>query len=176
MGFQLSQTNNAKNGRISPTGLLTDQQSAFVKYFSAGLSPRESASLAGYAQPDQAAWSLRQLPHVRHAISETQAQGIQMEGARIAWETMQRLMTNEDAPAQVQFQCARWTLEAAGQGLAARAQKAGLATPGGKSLTEMTSGELERYIAEGREALAQSQAVEVATEIMSQLPIEPTQG
>ena len=174
-------SHDPRNGRLISSGLLTDQQAKFVEHFSQGVNARQAATIAGYNQPDEAAHRLRRLPHIQRAITEEQTRRIAIDGSQLAWETMQRLMRDEDAPAQVQFQCARWTLEAAGQGLAARAQRAGLATPGGKSLTEMTSGELERYIAEGREALAQSQAVEVAVEIMSQLPvesepIEPLQG
>ena len=180
MAGQKQLANHPRTGRLIASGILTDQQRIFVAAFASGLNGTKSAEHAGYQNPRTEAHRLRDLAHIRQAILEEQSRHIALDGAQLAWETMQRLMTNEDVLDQVQFQAARWTLEAAGQGLAARAQRAGLATPGGKSLTEMTSGELERYIAEGREALAQSQAVEVTTEIMSQLPveapIEPPQG
>ena len=161
-------------GRIVASGLLTDQQVAFVRHFAAGVAATESARMAGYTHPGEEAYRLRLLPHIRAAVLEEQTRRIHMDGAQLAWETMQRLMSNEETPPQVQYQCARWTLEAAGQGLAARAQRAGQPTPGGKSLHEMTARELEVFISEGRERLAQAAAVEIASEVVERVAaLEP---
>jgi hypothetical protein len=64
---------------------------------------------------------------------------------------MSRLMEDGASPPAVQFQAARWVLEASGQGLAARIAERGVEPE--RALAEMSLGELEGFIARGREAL-----------------------
>jgi hypothetical protein len=61
-------------------------------------------------------------------------------------------MEDGGTPPAVQFQAARWVLEAAGQGLAARIAERGVEPE--RALAEMSLGELEGFIARGRSALS----------------------
>lgn len=131
---------------------LTEKQAAFVGAFvGQGLNATEAAKVAGYAEPRVEGWSLLRVPAVQAEIAKARAALISGDGARLAWRTMSRLMEDGGTPPAVQFQAARWVLEASGQGLAARiAERVGEPE---KALAEMSLGELEAFISRGRDAL-----------------------
>ena len=132
---------------------LTDKQAAFVDGVTAGgFSAAEAARRAGYASQEEA-YRVQRVPAVQAAIHAARAALISGEGARLAWRTMARLMEDgSGSPPAVQFQAARWVLEASGQGLAARIADRGVEPE--RALAEMSLGELEGFIARGRSALA----------------------
>ena len=131
---------------------LTEKQAAFVEgVVSRGLSAAQAAREAGFVCESEG-WRLTRLPHVQAEIAKARAALISGDGARLAWGTMERLMKDGGTPPAVQFQAARWVLEASGQGLAARiAERVGEPE---KALAEMSLGELEGFIARGRSALS----------------------
>lgn len=146
---------------------LTEKQAAFVAHFvSGGLRQTEAAAAAGYASPREEAWGLTRNPAVQAEIAKARSALIAGDGARLAWRTMSRLMEDgSGSPPAVQFQAARWVLEASGQGLAARIAERGVEPE--RALAEMSLGELEGFIARGRAALgslrsAAAPVVEVA--------------
>ncbi len=147
-------------GQILTSRGLTEKQATFARLFSAGVNRVEAASIAGYASPDVETHRLLALPHVCAAIRQETERSITMDGAQIAWKTMQNLMTDEDTSAQVRFQAAKWTLEAAGMGLAAKAAQMNLASHD-KPLAEMTVGELERFLADTEKRVKEAQVIEI---------------
>ena len=149
---------NSARGRFYGTGQLTESQAEFVEHFVNGSTQTEAARRAGYSSPASEAWRLLRLSHVQDAIEAGFRLAISIEGAQLAWRTMSGLMEDASTPAQVQFQAARWVLEAAGIGLAPRA-RGEASFQSAKPLQEMTHGELETFISEGRAALV-SRAVE----------------
>jgi len=130
---------------------LTEKQAAFVEGVVArGLSAAEAARQAGFVCESEG-WRLTRLPAIQAEIAKARAALIAGDGARLAWRTMSRLMEDSATPPAVQFSAARWVLEASGQGLAARiAERVGEPE---KALAEMSLGELEAFIARGRDAL-----------------------
>ena len=133
---------------------LTEKQAAFVAHFvGGGLRQTEAAAAAGYASPREEAWGLIRNPAVQAEIAKARAALISGDGARLAWRTMARLMEDgSGSPPAVQFQAARWVLEASGQGLAARIAERGIEPE--RALAEMSLGELETFISRGRAALS----------------------
>ena len=137
---------------IAPSAL-TDKQGQFVlAYVRNGGLATKAAEDAGYASPKNAAYDLLRLPHVLAAIRAERERSIHTEGANIAWATMKDLMQNPRYTGAVKFQAARWTLEAAGSGLAAPRAALGLPDQD-KPLSEMTLAELDAFMSAGRQAL-----------------------
>jgi hypothetical protein len=145
---------------------LTEKQAAFVGHFvGGGLRQTEAAAAAGYASPREEAWGLTRNPAVQAEIQKARAALISGDGARLAWSTMSRLMSDTATPPAVQFSAARWVLEASGQGLAARiAERVGEPE---KALAEMSLGELEGFIARGRAALSGLRSAAPALEVQA---------
>ena len=150
---------------------LTEKQAAFVEGVVArGLSAAEAARQAGFVCESEG-WRLTRLPAIQAEIARARAALIAGDGARLAWRTMSRLMEDGGTPPAVQFQAARWVLEASGQGLAARiAERVGEPE---KALAEMSLGELEAFISRGRDALAglRSAAVSAVPVTVEAVPV-----
>lgn len=77
-------------------------------------------------------------------------------------------MTSAEVPHNVRFQAAKWTLEAAGQGLAARIADSGTQATD-KPLIEMSLQELEAFIDKGRQTLNSLKDVTPAIPVESQV-------
>jgi phage terminase small subunit len=153
---------DARSGRfvVASKETLTDKQRQFVEnHFANGGDATKAAKDAGYANPMQDSWRLRQNPAVLAAIRATAAQAV-ADGAPVAWGVMQELMTQADTPAQVRFQAARWTLEAGGHGLAAQALLARAGGAGEKAISEMSVAELEEYVKRQQSAVDALKACE----------------
>lgn len=143
----------ASDGTITGMTGLTEKQGQFVRsYCLNGGNATEAARTAGYAQPETRGYELTRLPHVLAAIRAERERSIMAEGASIAWATMRDLMQNPKYTGAVKFQAARWTLEAAGSGLAAHRAALGLPETD-KPLSEMTLSELDAFMSAGRQAL-----------------------
>lgn len=143
----------ASDGTIAGSLGLTEKQQVFTRAYTAnGGNATEAARTADYANPEQEGWRLMRLPHVCAAIRAEREKEILTKGAATAWATMQDLMTNARYTGAVKFQAARWTLEAAGSGLAAHRAALGL-PDGDKPLSEMTLDELDAFMRAGRQAL-----------------------
>lgn len=154
---------------------LTDKQAAFVEAtVRGGLGVVEAARVAGYAVPSTEAGRLLRVPAVAAALQRERAALISSDGARLAWRTVEGLMTDPTAPHAVRFSAARWTLEASGLGLAAQVARA--QGDADKDLAGMTLGELEAFILRGREALASLKSVHPATVVEAEaLPLSASE-
>lgn len=127
---------------------LTKLEGNFIDHYVSGNGNGAlAAKQAGYKDPAKAAWLLLRRPHVQSAIRVKRMAAINGEGVAIAWETIKRLMTDDETPRHVQFQAARYTMEIAGYGV--KADKAG----GEKPLSEMTTAELEQFVTDKKKQL-----------------------
>jgi hypothetical protein len=136
---------------------VNDREAVFIAEYAAGKTKTDAARLAGYANYEQEGARLLKRPAVRAELAKVRAELISGDGARLAWATMEALMQDSLTPSAVRFNAARWTLEAAGLGLAARiADNTGAPE---KALAELSLGELEAFITKGREALAELREV-----------------
>lgn len=129
---------------------LTEQDLAFVDAYVGNSGDAVAAAKAVGADKDDAkAWLAD--PRIREQIELKRDIEIKTLGATQAWATIQSLMTDPAAPAQVKFQAAKWTLEASGHGLSAVAASLQLGLrKTNKPLSEMSVSELEEFIARGR--------------------------
>ena len=161
---------NGSQGRFesaTASGTLTDAQKAFVEAFcSNGGSAKDASRQAGY-EGHHSPSRLLSLPNVRQAIRETLQRKVLSEGASLAWGTIMHLMNDASTPSAVRFQCARWTLEAGGIGVARND-----ATTDGKTLAELSLSELEQMVRAGKEAVASLSVIEIEPD--STAPLDPT--
>lgn len=139
---------------LARTGLttLSDKQAEFVRQCAHGQLQTRAAELAGYTVPGSEATRLMRLPHVVAAIRMERDRHFVGELGALAVNTIRDLLTNEDTPAHVRFQAAKYTL-----GVAGHVEKTG--RNGGqekedKPLCEMTEAELADVIAKGRQEVA----------------------
>ena len=127
-------------------------QASFVRYVAAdGLPLCKAAEAAGYSHPATAGSNVARLAHVRQAIYATRQAMVEGDLASLGLRTMRELMTDPVTPAPVRFQAARWSIEAAGHGAAAR--QAAELPASEKALHEMSVAELEAFIQRGDAAL-----------------------
>ena len=100
---------------------LTEQEIMFVEaYVANGGNGSQAVTDSGYEQvPSYMQNVLLKKPAIRSAIEAKRDMVIKTNGASKAWAVMDKLMTDPSTPHQVQFQAARWTLEASGHGLSA---------------------------------------------------------
>lgn len=142
----------ASNGTFTGVGALTEQQATFVReYVKNGGNAQLAVEAAGYSSKIYG-YTLVKLPHIQAAIRAERERAIATEGASIAWATMKDLMQNPKYTGAVKFQAAKWTLEAAGSGLAAHRAALGL-PDNDKPLSEMTLAELDAFMSAGKQAL-----------------------
>lgn len=142
----------ASNGTFTGVGALTEQQATFVReYVKNGGNAQLAVEAAGYSSKIYG-YTLVKLPHIQAAIRAERERAIATEGASIAWATMKDLMQNPKYTGAVKFQAAKWTLEAAGSGLAAHRAALGL-PENDKPLSEMTLAELDAFMSAGKQAL-----------------------
>ena len=148
-------------------------QRNFVRcYVNNGGNGSQAARDAGYSvwRSDAHAWELLKKPHVRAAIWLEREKVIKCNLASLGALTMRQLMQDDDTPAHVRFQAARWSLEAAGH---VAAQKSlGLPTAD-KALGEMTIAELEEFTKTGTKALEQLKQAKII-EVSESEPLTDT--
>lgn len=131
---------------------LTQQEIDFVEAFvSNGGNGAQAVRDAGYTQvPSYMQNILLKKPSIRDAIQAKRDLVIKTNGASQAWAVMNKLMTDPNTPHQVQFQAARWTLEASGHGLAAIAASLQLGLKErNKSIGELPISELMEIVERG---------------------------
>ena len=131
---------------------LTDKEAAFVAAFAAGKCAQQASLGAGYSDRSEGIRLLRR-PAVQAALHAERAARIAGDGARLAWETLEGIMRDPVCAPAVRLKAATWTLEASGLGLAAQIAARTSEAPE-RALSELSLGELEAFIAKGREALA----------------------
>ena len=133
---------------------LTEQEVMFVEaYVSNGGNGSQAVKDAGYEQvPTYMQNVLLKKPAVRAAIEAKRDLVIKTNGATVAWAVMNRLMVDPNTPHQVQFQAARWTLEASGHGLSAIAASLQMGLrERNKSIGELPVSELMEIVERGAE-------------------------
>jgi hypothetical protein len=151
-------------------GLLSEQQLMFVEaYVGNGGNAKAAAEAVGYDGSNGAA--LLKNHKVREAIEIYRDTEIKTKGATKAWAVMNRLLDDPATPAQVQFQAARWTLEASGHGLSAVAAALAVGNRGKKDLQDMSVSELQDIADKARNWLDSMKTV-VATGIEVSKAIE----
>lgn len=145
---------------------LNDQQRRFVDFMAMGeFSASEAAIMAGYKDGPNIASTASHLIHnenIRSAIRITRDKYIDVDLGPLGYKRMKYLLTDDSVPAHVQFQAAKWTLEACGHGLQAKLAQTNMQT--GKSLSDMTFDELQEFIARSRDSLNQLKSA-VVTDI-----------
>ncbi len=137
---------------VNSSGLNPMQADFCVKHVVDGLTRAEAARAAGFTHA-YSSLDLLKNKSVRDCVNELRKAVIETDGVAIAWKTMQNLMTAAEVPHNVRFNAARWTLEAGGQGIAAKLAQAKIAVEKDKPLSEMTLSELEAFIQKGTSAL-----------------------
>ena len=136
--------------------VLNPQELAFCEqYVRNGGNAAQAVRDAGYTcAPENAKQQGREMlsrPKIREQIESYRDLEIKTMGATKAWSVINRLMEDPATPAQVQFQAARWTLEASGHGLSAVAASLHLGLQRSKkNFQEMTLEELEGFVERGR--------------------------
>lgn len=130
---------------------LTEKQREFTKLVGDGVQPIRAAEVAGYSQYAQEAWRLMQLPHIVERIKLERTRTMVGKIGALAMNAVEDILTAEDTPKMVKFQCAKWVLEVNGH-VPQTAKNLGLALSD-KPLTEMTPEELRAFVDTGRKAL-----------------------
>ena len=134
---------------------LTEQQSEFVRHMLLnGGDEIDAVKKAGYSEgrTSQALYHLRRNPRVMDALRREREAWINTRGASLAVKTLEALMLDPATSGQVKLQAAKFTLEAAGHGLAAQKARMGL-PDADKPLSEMSLTELEAFLSAGRQAV-----------------------
>lgn len=157
-----------RSGRFVGTEELTEKQRAFVDSMLAnGGREHEAAISAGYANPREECWRLRRNPAIQNEL-RTRMQERVLGGQVTAWNVMQELMTDPTVAAPTRFAASKWTLEAAGHGLEAAKLRAKVGLEGQKSMSEMTTEELEAHVAMLSAAVAGKKVIESTIEAESE--------
>lgn len=133
---------------------LTAKQKDFAAQIAAGVKPTQAARVAGYAA--DSAQSLRvqacrnlALPQVQRAAFEEREKILHGPLAAQALATLAAVMGDDAAPAAARVQAARWSLEAAGHGLAATLGSARLGlNTSEKPVSQLSIGDLEAMAAQ----------------------------
>ena len=136
-------------GRFRGTAELTDKQRLFVEAYLANGAKRKLAAIsAGYTNPETEGWRMMKNPAVLQAIREGREELISGEMSGIAMGTLKQIMLDTAAPPAARVAAAKWTLEAAGHGIAAQAlkQRGGLDLTD-KNLSDMSLAEIEELVA-----------------------------
>ena len=156
---QDERTGQFKSGRG-----LTSQQRDFVRRFVRnGGQARAAAIESGYSE-DRVRAAVRELmgtPKVRTEIKRESERYVASNLQTKALGTMERLLDDGSTPHNVQFQAAKWVMEAAGIGQAGSAQ--GTDIPEDKPLDEWSITELQAFIDGGQQALADRRDQEART-------------
>lgn len=135
----------------------TERQQAFIFNYLSGLDQTNAARRAGYSQPEQAGWQQLRRPRVAAYIRAEQARKLATDGVRVGINTLLSIAQDEAAPKAARVQAANSLLDRAG--LTARVAEAAQGLHE-RPLSEMTIHELQAVVAEERERLANSQAIE----------------
>ena len=126
---------------------LSEKQRLFADAMAKGIPRQEACKIAGYHDWEREGTRLMSLPHVRAFIQQQRESLFCGDLASIATNTIRELMTDEGTPAHVRFQAAKLTLAIAGH-----VEKTGKTANSNavKEIHEMSPGELDAFIAEGR--------------------------
>lgn len=135
----------------------TERQQIFMNEYLEGRTQTEAARRAGYKQPEQQAWNLLRVPKIAAYIRAEQARKLATDGVRVGINTLLSIAQDEAAPKAARVQAANSLLDRAG--LTARVAEAAQGLHE-RPLSEMTIHELQAVVAEERERLANSQAIE----------------
>jgi hypothetical protein len=144
-----------RSGAFIASDGLTDQQAAYVREMVRnGGNEQHACKVAGYNPEaiNQAVYSLRRNPRVVDALRRERENWIQTTGGSLAIKTLEALMLDPATSGQVKLQAAKFTLEAAGHGLAVQKARMGL-PDADKPLSEMSLAELEAFLTAGRTAV-----------------------
>lgn len=132
------------------------KQAKFVKYYVRECGDAEAAFFkAGYEDRKYVTASVNRLlnnPKIRLAIQREREMFLTTDTANLATRKMRQFMTDPDVPHHVQFSAARWVLEGAGHGLAAKQALLGLPSAD-KPLSEMSIEDLSAFVERGKQAL-----------------------
>lgn len=138
------------------TDKLTVKQAKFVKYVSDGMSGANAARLAGYSDPDHAAWELKANPGVQKALYLKQMGALTQE---LLPRSLARLADILDdlspAPSGIKLKAATYIIDKAID-LQNMANAADIAN---KNPLDMTTMELEMFVMRGRVVLKKEQAM-----------------
>jgi len=134
---------NGSRGRFITGAEFTEQQQKFIEAVTNGKPHTVAAVEAGYSD-SRSGWRLLRVPAIAAAIKERQAALLCGDLSGVALSTLRAVMIDETAPAAARVSAAKWTLEAAGHGLAAALGSARLGLDvSDKPLSALSLSELE---------------------------------
>jgi len=145
-----------RSGAFIAADGLTEQQAAYVREMVRNGGQEQAAARAAGYSPDSMRsnlYALRRNHKVVDALRRERENWIQTTGGSLAIKTLEALMLDPATSGQVKLQAAKFTLEAAGHGLAAQKARMGLPDPD-KPLSEMSLSELEAFLSAGSAAIA----------------------
>lgn len=137
----------------SVTTPINDRQRQFVELVSAGLSLRRAARQVGYSE--MGAGTLARQPHVRAAILARMQNRLQLVHAPIAFEVVASIMRDKDALHANRLKAAQILLDRAGF---VPPKPIEPEAPNAKDHAEMTTREIEDFIAKAQREIASRQA------------------
>lgn len=156
------------DGRFRGTNEFTPKQQAFIQaYIANGGKQQEAARTAGYADPRVEGWKLLQNPAIQQEIQKRVNYEV-TAGQVTAWGVMMELMTDPTVQPATRFAASKWTLEATGHGLEAAKLRAKVGLESTKSMSEMTTDELEEHVARLSAAVQAKKDCEGAIEAESE--------
>lgn len=157
-GYELAKAQ--KQLPILRESLTKYEKSALIRGLTSGLDLPAAAEAAGLSNCNSESLSDLLLDtSVKRAIAEAQHAEIVTTGRMLAWKTLKEIMEDKTAPRAQRYAAARWTLEAAGEGIGST--RSSKQKP--KELHEMTEGELVQFISLQQQAV-QAQAIDVTPE------------
>lgn len=139
---------------------LTDLRKKFVDLVVIGNNPTESARLAGYSDPRQAAYYLLRQPKVAAAIRARSEALLMTEGAVVGVGTLLQVAKNEKYSPAARVRAAESLLDRAGIGVKPKENQ----PLGAKPIGDMDLGELDAFIKAGSAALERHRQAASATD------------
>ncbi len=127
------------DGTIKGRSGLSEKQKDFVSHITSGKTATEAARLAGYAEPGQEGWRLKNTPSVKAAILNVIEGDIQTDIVVLAARVHKELLESPETPPSVKGQMIKLAYDKAGIGENSKDIK----EIAGKALAEMTREELQ---------------------------------
>lgn len=137
----------------APLAPINDKQAVFVKLVVSGLSLRAAARQAGYAEAG--ATTLAYQPHIQAAIMARMQHQLRTVHAPAAMALLGRIMRNDNELAANRIKCAQLLMDRAGLVPPKAAEPE---APNQKDAAEMTTREIEEFIAKAQGEIASRQA------------------
>ena len=148
---KITQSSEGAPAHYRGLGLTAKQERFANEFLLNGGNSMAAAKRAGYANPGETGWVLKNNPKVAEAIRRMIRAEIDTKGTRLAWSIYEKALTDESVGFSYQFKAATKVLDYAYSKEAQQRQEKEK-KPGG-DIADMTIEELERVVREGKSAL-----------------------